>query len=326
MSLKNRYLLLEKYLTKQFFASHGPVEIGIEITNRCTLKCIMCSRQIMKRPLGDISWELFTKIVDQTCSTAEIYLLYGLGEPLLHSQLPNMIDYCHQKGVPVAISTNATKLEREKTEMLINHPPDHFLLALDAYTNKTYQKIRKGGNFYQIRNNIKHYLKRLNQVKPPTFSYLLFVKQEINQKEIKSFINYWQKNNAPAIHIKPITEKINLKRKAIPPKRCLSPWRSLNVTWQGEVYPCCLDTNCSFHLGNLNKMSLAKIWNGQPWLKLRRSFKNGKLSPLCRSCSIRQPSLVSTLFISLLPEITIKKVFPRLDRLQQKISFLPFWR
>jgi radical SAM protein with 4Fe4S-binding SPASM domain len=263
----------------------------------------------MTRPIGYISWPLFKKIVDQTCSTAEVYNLFGLGEPLFHRQLFKMIDYCQQKKAAVVISTNATLLDKDKINQLIAHPPDYLLFALDAQTRKTYQKIRGGNNFNQVRTNIDNYLKKKKERKVPTFAVLLFVKQEINKHEVKAFKKYWR-NKGAAIYIKPVTQMTKLTPRSQPSKRCLFPWRTLNITWQGDVYPCCQDTNCEFRLGNLKKQSIKEIWNGSQWQKLRLSFKNNKLDALCQSCQVYRPSLLTTIGLSLFNELTIKKVVP----------------
>ncbi|MFC1711398.1 radical SAM/SPASM domain-containing protein [Patescibacteria group bacterium] len=315
--LVNRLKLLKNYLKKQAYASHHPVKVGIEITNRCNLNCIMCSRNIMKRPEGDISLKLFKKIVDQTYKKADIYALYGLGEPLLNPHLFKMIDYCHKKGVPVTLSTNAVLLNKNMAEKLIKHPPDHLLFALDAHQEKTYQKIRGGKNLKQIQKNIRYYLKRRQKKNPPTFATLLFVKQDLNQKEVKTFQKYWQNKGISNIHIKPVAEKINLKVGSSQPRQCLSPWRHFIVTWQGEVHTCCLDTNGVFKLGNIKNQSFKSIWNGPAWQSLRLSFKTDKLKPLCRSCTLRQPSLLGTIILSFFPELTIKKTIPYIDQIRE---------
>ncbi|HUV46577.1 MAG TPA: radical SAM protein [Candidatus Bathyarchaeia archaeon] len=323
MSFINRLKLLNNFLNQYPYASHGPVEVGIEITNHCNLNCVMCARQEMTRHLGHMSWKLFTKIIDQTCSTAEMYGLYGRGEPLLCPFLFKMIDYCHQKGVPVALSTNATILDKKMTEQLINHPPDHLIFAIDAFNAKTYQKIRRGGNFTQVRKNVAYFLKKAQEKGSPSFTVIQLVKQELNQNEVADFKKYWSNKRASIVYIKPVTQTTNIKNRSSKPLYCLSPWRTFLVSWQGEVYPCCLDTNCRFKLGNIKNQSFQAIWNGPVWQNLRASFKKRRLKPLCRSCTLSQPSLLSTIAISFFPELTIKKAVPQLRRL---LHFLPLWR
>ena len=71
-----------------------PPRVQIEVTNRCNLRCIMCTRNQMRRPEGDLPFELFCKIADE-CSVnpGSVLLLFLLGEPLLHPRLAEMVAY-----------------------------------------------------------------------------------------------------------------------------------------------------------------------------------------------------------------------------------------
>ena len=327
MSLTNRLKLLKSYLKKSPITANKPVEIGVELTNFCQLNCLMCNRQEMTRPLGEMSWELFTSLVDQTANEAEIYYLYGLGEPLLYKDLFKAIDYCHSKKVPVGVSTNANCLNEEKARLLIDHAPEYILLALDARTEDTYQKIRRGGNFVQTQENIKNYLRLVKQHRPKTFTALLFVEQEANKREARDFVRFWKDRGASAVRVKPATPLISADQtRTAPPRRCLFVYRTLNITWQGDVYPCCLDTNCSFELGNLNNHSIEQLWNSERWQNLRKSFAKEQPPELCRRCAVGQPSPPAVLGLSLFTDLTVKKALVSLEKLPRLIQNISLWR
>ena len=64
-------------------AQAPPVCIYLEVTNRCNLLCETCPRTFEAlEPPGDMSWELFTSIVDQLPSLARA-VLHGVGEPMM---------------------------------------------------------------------------------------------------------------------------------------------------------------------------------------------------------------------------------------------------
>ena len=67
---------------------------------------------------------------------------------------------------------------------------------------------------------------------------------------------------------------------------CIWPWRSIYVTWNGFVTPCCksLDYRAPF-FGNLLKENLEKIWNGSEYQRYRRFLKRRKALPSCIGCS-----------------------------------------
>ena len=60
-----------------------PVCLYLETTNRCNLLCTTCPRTYEElEPPADMSWELFTSIVDQIPKLARA-VLHGVGEPML---------------------------------------------------------------------------------------------------------------------------------------------------------------------------------------------------------------------------------------------------
>src|SRR5262245_36245539 len=70
-----------------------PVCVYLETTNRCNLLCTTCPRTYAElEPPADMSWELFTSIVDQV-PALERAVLHGVGEPMLVKSLPRMVRY-----------------------------------------------------------------------------------------------------------------------------------------------------------------------------------------------------------------------------------------
>ena len=64
----------------------------IELTNRCPYTCKMCPRtSSMTRSLGDMSVDLFEKIIAQIAPHQSYVALHHFGESLVHKDLPNMI-------------------------------------------------------------------------------------------------------------------------------------------------------------------------------------------------------------------------------------------
>ena len=91
-------------------ASRPPVCLYLEVTNRCNLLCTTCPRTYEDlEPPADLSWDLFTRIVDQVPDLARA-VLHGVGEPMLVKDLPRMVKYLKERGVYVLFNTNGTVL------------------------------------------------------------------------------------------------------------------------------------------------------------------------------------------------------------------------
>ena len=124
-----------------------PVCLYLETTNRCNLLCETCPRTFETlEPPQDMTWELFTKIVDQFPSIARV-VLHGVGEPMLVKDLPRMIRYLKDRGIYVLFNTNGTLLNPKKFQELIDTGLDELRVSVDAADRKTYLAVR-GKDFF----------------------------------------------------------------------------------------------------------------------------------------------------------------------------------
>ena len=86
------------------------------------------------------------------------------GEPLLNPSLTEIIDYAKRKGVlETIINTNATKLNSDMSNKIIDSGLDLMIYSFDGGTKKSYEKMRPGrfkeNNFNEIYENIKNFSK-----------------------------------------------------------------------------------------------------------------------------------------------------------------------
>ena len=100
-------------------AEQEPVCLYLETTNRCNLLCETCPRTFEDlEPPGDMSWKLFTHIVDQFPRIDRV-VLHGVGEPMMVKALPRMVRYLKDRGTYVLFNTNGTLLTERKGRELI---------------------------------------------------------------------------------------------------------------------------------------------------------------------------------------------------------------
>lgn len=326
----NRFKLLKDYFFKKSQVSGLPLELVIEVTNKCNLSCIMCTRKNMTRPIGLMNFKLYRKITDEASAYLELVYLYGEGEPLFHPRIFEMIRYAKSRGLSVGLSTNATLLTKEKSYKLIQSGLDYLIIALDAVNGKTYQKVRGGKNFNQVVRNVKDYLRLKKRSTLSPFTVLQFVKLAENEREAPAFRKFWANKGADVVRIKPVIDLLRqnpsaaLRAGKLPRRPCFYLWRQLNmIAWNGKfVTPCCMDAEGDYSLGDANTHSLKGIWNGKPMIALRRAHLNGgwKKVSLCRDCTYPQPSFPGKLGAMIFSDMMVKKILPYLER----ISFSRF--
>src|SRR5260370_28726166 len=120
-----------------------PVCLYLETTNRCNLLCTTCPRTYEElEPPADMSWDLFTSVVDQL-PDLERAVLHGVGEPMLVKNLPAMVRYLKDRGVYVLFNTNGTVLNEKNGRALMTAGVDELPDSPEGANLTSYRAIRR---------------------------------------------------------------------------------------------------------------------------------------------------------------------------------------
>lgn len=280
-----------------------PVHIDIETVFGCNIKCVMCThsreeaRSRRKRFMG---FELFKKVIDEGQK-------YGLpsigldqeGEPLLVKNLVDYIVYAREHGVlDVMINTNAMLLDKDRTEELLHCGLTRIHFSLDAITEESYARIRKGSDFKKVMENILYFCKRkkeLNLELPIT--RVSFVKMKHNELEFEEFERFWSEH-VDAIAIQEFNnpfpddhdlDELYAEKKIVNKNfKCTQPWFRMVVLTDGVVLPCCLlGISLKMAIGNINNSTIYELWNSSVAKSLRKIHKEGRYSShkVCNICA-----------------------------------------
>lgn len=168
---------------------HGPVCLYLETTNRCNLLCTTCPRTYAElEPPADMSWELFTSIVDQVPNLARA-VLHGVGEPMLVKNLPRMVRYLKDRGTHVLFNTNGTLLNERNGRALIAAGLDELRVSFDASNAVSYRVIRGKDFFHRILRNVRAFCElqgREGHQKPRVSAWLTGLRETI--EELPEFV------------------------------------------------------------------------------------------------------------------------------------------
>lgn len=169
---------------RETVAEKPPVCLYLEVTNRCNLLCETCPRTFETlEPPADMSWDLFTKIVDQVPNVARV-VLHGVGEPMLVKQLPEMIRYLKARGIYVLFNTNGTLMQPKRFQELIDTGLDELRVSLDAADRESYAKVRGKDFFNRIVRDVGKfvaYQKRVGATTPRVSLWLTGLKETVEQ-------------------------------------------------------------------------------------------------------------------------------------------------
>lgn len=136
-----------------------PRYVQIEPVGQCNLACQMCPVWLREDGPDDgrpamMAYETFTRLVDQFTALEHLHL-QGLGEPLMHPRLFDMVAYAADRGVRVTTNTNLSLLSPRRAQECFTSGLSALHVSIDGATADTYQRIRRGARFARLLRNLE---------------------------------------------------------------------------------------------------------------------------------------------------------------------------
>ena len=287
-----------------------PRVFEIQTNNLCNGACLMCPISKVKNNKPErMSDELFEKIIKDIAEngTDAFVLPFLQNEPLMDNDLfkkLKLIKRMSNGKIATGFVTNGTLFTKEKIKELCEAGVDDVFFSIDASTEETYSKIRKGLNYNRVLENIENL--RLANCKTNIIAEFLL--QKDNYSELNDFKEYWGKKG-----IKTFIQSVNNRAGTVSNFRDVSLTREdfsfrknltsileliitggcwelidhFNVLCNGDVILCCNDYSRRTILGNVKNNSIKEIWNSQKYQSIREAIFNKDFEkiPECRSCS-----------------------------------------
>ena len=328
--MKNRFEVLRSYNAKNPYVKAFAPMVHIEPTNVCNLNCEICPHGSQDRAEGFMDFNMYKALVDEleTLHTELIYL-HLFGEPTLHPRIFDMIRYAKSKNIDVAMSTNATTLNKRVSEALLASGIDILIISFDAADNpEYYERIRKNANYQQVFSNIKNFIETKKTRKP--FTILQTVCMKGSENADKFLKRIFPKEYNLTISNKPFDEwggKIErINRLSTVPLRfaqcqriCEKIWRTAMIYYDGAVVPCSRYYDKKLVLGEFPQQTMKQIWNGQKMIALRQLHaKNRMLHDYCKSCYYVGLSSFETTALTLMHATFFEKTIHEIQEIRDR--------
>lgn len=319
MAQQNAYDMAARAKVNALFHAHGlrfkppdfPPRVQIEVTNRCNLRCIMCTRNQMNRATGDLAWGHFQRVVDE-CSVhpATGIMLFFLGEPLLHPQIEEMVGYLKAakqrcaEPITFGIQTNGMLLDKERARRLIVAGLETISFSLDGLEGEL-EQIRPGAKYAEVERNLLDLLALREELGAEhlqiTISKLC---DDPEAESVKQFEARWG-DKVDAIHKLPITkaagnayldangEVREIEGSAQPTRRVYcGQGQRLLVLADGRYTFCCSDVAGTFDLGDVDQRSIGEVWNSAEIDAIRRKVVAAEYAEFsaCAACPLGRVS------------------------------------
>jgi radical SAM protein with 4Fe4S-binding SPASM domain len=302
--------LISKVSGKMVFGGY-PLTLSIELTNHCNLRCPECrsGSGLLRREKGYMDMTTFDRILSDCSSFLFSMILYFQGEPFLHRELFEMIKKARQKRLHTMTSTNGQFLDPDTTKKVVESGLDRIIISMDGLDQAVYEKYRIGGNLERVKDGIRELIgwKKTLRFNTPEI-IIQFLVFSHNQHQIEEIRKWSQRVGADGVEIKtarmddfekgnplmPEEQYTRYRKKSngqflidSPLKNhCWQCWSKAVITWDGNVLPCCFDTNGDFVMGNILQQSFIDIWKGTPYKNFKtKLLQNRKEIPMCCNCT-----------------------------------------
>lgn len=289
-----------------------PFSLAFEPTTSCNLRCPECPSGLrsFSRPTGMLDMGFFKDQINAVKDHLIYLTFYFQGEPYLHKNFLEMVQFASTRKVYTCTSTNGHYLDDANAEATVRSGLDRLIISLDGTTQETYASYRIGGKLEKVLDgarNVVHWKRKLQSTTPHIVFQYLVVKpnehqlhdarrlaREIGVDDItfKTAQIYDHQDGSPLIpdndrfsrYARTPDGKYKLKNPMH--NQCWKMWHSAVITWDGRVVPCCFDKDATHEMGNLKDKTLREVWSGTPYNEFRRSIlKARKQIDICRNCS-----------------------------------------
>ena len=284
-----------------------PLDINIETTNFCPLKCVFCPNRKIKRKKETMSLKLFEKICEDYYSIGGGAIGISsmqsdiFSDELLFERLNILKKYSDK--FYVYTTTNIVSSAKLSDEQIKNFLEvfDYLVISLGGVEKEEY-KIMYGVDAFDIvkqqierfhkiikENNLKIRIDLAIRTYQPEKIIHKKEFEELNSlfpiKDVKSeFFSWYSHINQEDL---PNGSKLLLLNNTEKTKDCVVPFATLSINSNGKIIGCgCIDWEEKFIIGDTNTQNLIEIWQSDLAISFRKAFSFKKIPSICSECGL----------------------------------------
>lgn len=277
-----------------------PTRVTIELTNRCNVSCTFCHRQVVDMQLGDMSFDLYKKIIDEMAAHTPIKMVpFFRGEPIMHPNFIEYMKYAKQRGIgPIQVFSNGLIFDRQIAEAVIEAGVDFVSFSLDTLDKEIYKTSRILGDLEKSMENVRQFgllcKKCREEGKDVPQIQVSTVDLDVYRREQQEFVDYWKKyvdivriyeehdENGKFVK-KEVSDRLGYISERKP---CHKLYNDMIIYWDGRIALCNYDWDEKHSLGDVNRQTLEEIWNSDAYERVRQMHETDTIDAdyICNKC------------------------------------------
>jgi len=295
--------------------------VAWELTGACNLRCTHCRASAGAISDDELSTAEALSFIDSLAPHGPLLIMTG-GEPLMRTDLFELVAHAREKGLRCVLSTNGTLLTPELAARIRKSGIRRVSISVDGATATTHDQIRGEGNFeraiegaqyildagleLQINTTLTHeninekyaMLELALELGAKAFHVFMLVptgrakkESEVSPSQYEHTLHwlYEAKKQHPEIEVRPTCAPhyfrvVHEIEGSMPHRRagCLGGVSFCFVSRAGDVYPC---GYLPLKAGSIRKSSISDIWENSPLFSSLR--EPDSLHGKCGQCEYR---------------------------------------
>lgn len=303
-----------------------PEMVLLAVSSPCNLRCVNCPMthlpSIRKTvgpdggPAPFLKSEYYRKLTEECLSHASGSFkprirISGYGEPLVHPEMVEMIEYSCARGVPTSLITNGQLLDVEKSRRLVEAGIESVEISADSDNKDTYEAMRVGGSFERLLDNVRNLVSAREAAAKKGGSRVFLIGSMVrtpeNNGDVERIRGFWLDQGFDHISVRKFltwgVKELMARQKALgdgfymgQEEPCPCPFERVLIDPAGYIRLCPYDDQKKIpDFGHLGADTIASAWKDERFRRIRAchsqpfDHEGAKTdAPLCAGCEDRR--------------------------------------
>jgi len=272
--------------------------VVLVLSYRCNAECNHCpyTHTDIRDRYADAVFmapDLFRKIATEVGSHGAVLRVSGGGEPMLHPDAVELLQFAKRAGCRVGLITNGSAFTEESSRAILDAGVDMIEFSVDAADAATYTLVRAKLNWDRLVRNVSRMIAMRDELRSGSKVIASgIIQQGVDIERVEQF---WRQLGVDGfIQRKFLTwgwldQSMSADRRGfIDPQTtpCPYPFERLGIDAKGNVMLCIHDLRVEQSGGNVADVSIQDIWLGDAMREFRAMHLalRGREVPLCSDC------------------------------------------
>jgi len=260
-----------------------------------------------------MAFDDFRKLIDEVAEYAYFVDLYNWGEPFLHPQIFDLIDYANARNISTKISTSLNYFDEDMARRVVEAGLEELVISLDGADQATYETYRVKGSLDKVIANLRAVVRQreLQRSRFPLLTIRVLLNRH-NEHQIPAIRRLGKQLGADNVVVAPImvnTDRREDMENWLPRnerhsfydyrtrqdrtlqqvRACPYLWETFVISWDGGVSPCCWYDDPANDFGNAFIQPIKDIWNNDFYIASRQVFRGeaARRDTVCVRCQGR---------------------------------------